>query len=514
MTKVTLAALLAALKLLQGNVDSAEQQLASAKQEIARIDAIIQSQPCTDCAARVGTITELRTALDAGEPEIVLTANVDGDITISKPVTLTSSVPVPTTDMRIEATARLPSIRGRVTIAANGVTIKGVKFLPGIYDVIIQMNRGTRDQLLDSIIIDGEDNGKVKRGVQMNAANAEVRNSQIIGIWKSGQDSQAIAAWDTPGPLRIINNALESASENFMVGGADPVDPTTIPTDITVEGNYFYKRPEWRAYAKGAIGPDGLKRAMAVKNLIEFKFGRKIRARKNIFRGSWTDGQTGFAWLFTTSNQNGTFVNSIVEDVIFEQNEVYDCENGIQVAGYHGVNPSKQGNTYLIRDNLFVISSGRFIQMLNEPRDIVFDHNTIIHYAPSVAVISRGAIRLPDMTQVPGGPILGFRFTNNLTVNGVPSGGAGRNVYGLSADGMHNGKWLTDTTDPLLPGAVVAGNVLAGAAQASGGHSYPATNAFPTIDEFKAGLDPVTYRLVRPDVFAVTTTDGTPVGRR
>jgi hypothetical protein len=44
--------------------------------------------------------------------------------------------------------------------------------------------------------------------------------SHLAGIWRSGQDSQAFAAWDGAGPYTITDNYLEAASETVMFGGA------------------------------------------------------------------------------------------------------------------------------------------------------------------------------------------------------------------------------------------------------------------------------------------------------
>jgi hypothetical protein len=505
-TKAALAALLAALVTLRGDIGHA-------KQQIDQIEAIVPSALSTTCVVEVDTDIELKAALTSGAScgTVVVTRNIVGNFTVYRPLVLTSKVALP--NGRIPLSAPLPSIRGKVTIASSGVTLRGVKFLPGAYDTLIAMKIGTRDITLDRVIVNGEDKGTTKRGVEMNAANAEVKWSQIVGIWKNDQESQGIGLWDTPGPLRIIDNAIEAASESIMLGGADPVDRATIPTNVLIELNDLYKRSAWRAYASGRIGPDGKRRAMRVKNLFEVKFGRDVVFRKNKLKGSWVDAQTGYAILLTVRN-NGTFNNAIIERVTVERNEIRETVQGVQIWGRGYNAPTKQGHTFVIRDNLWVISGNRFLLMSGEPRAVVIDHNTIIHPHNAFTAIARANKMLSDGRVVAAGPFVGFKFTNNLVINGIAQG-TDKNTYGLlttgGADFGKNCQMCGDAA--ILPDAVVTGNVLAGAAQSLGGHSYPSDNAFPTVTQFYAALDPVTYR-VRNGAFAGVSTDGTVVGRR
>ena len=80
-----------------------------------------------------------------------------------------------------------------------------------------------------------------------------------------GQDSQAIAGWNGPGPYTITNNYLEAASENFLLGGADPAIPDLIPSDITFTKNYVTKPLSWRSRTD-----------INVKNLFELKNAQRV----------------------------------------------------------------------------------------------------------------------------------------------------------------------------------------------------------------------------------------------
>ena len=99
---------------------------------------------------------------------------------------------------------------------------------------------------LDRVLISGDPTVGQKRAIAANAINVSILNSDIRDIKAVGQDSQAIAAWNSPGPFVIRNNYLEAAGENILFGGADIMVTGVIPSDITVEDNVLTKNPAWR----------------------------------------------------------------------------------------------------------------------------------------------------------------------------------------------------------------------------------------------------------------------------
>ena len=108
-----------------------------------------------------------------------------------------------------------------------------------------------------------------------------------------GQDSQAIAAWNSPGPFVIRNNYLEAAGENILFGGADIMIAGVVPSDITVEDNVLTKNPAWRGTS------------WTVKNIFELKNARRVVVRRNLMLYNWGGSQTGFAVVFTPRNSSG-----------------------------------------------------------------------------------------------------------------------------------------------------------------------------------------------------------------
>jgi hypothetical protein len=126
----------------------------------------------------------------------------------------------------------------------------------GYYDIIqlgyADSQQTSLDQVpyslvLDRLYIHGDPLLGQKRGIALNSASTDIVNCYISDIKAVGQDTQAIAAMNGPGPYRIENNYLEAAAENFMAGGADPTIANLMPSDITFRYNHLFKPVSWRS---------------------------------------------------------------------------------------------------------------------------------------------------------------------------------------------------------------------------------------------------------------------------
>ena len=338
------------------------------------------------------------------------------------------------------------------------------------------------DIVVDRVYIHGEPGKGSKRGIALNSAATTVANSYISEIKVVGQDSQAIAGWNGPGPFTITNNYLEAAGENLMFGGADPGIPGLVPSDITIDGNYFSKQVSWRS------------ENWSVKNLLELKNARRVTIARNTFEYNWQGGQSGYAIVFTVRNQDGNCPWCQVANVMFEQNVVRHSAAGIVILGYDNIHPSQQTQAIVVRNNLFHDidsknwgGNGYFLLLTGGARDITVDHNTIIQDHASGLVTMDGA------------QVLGFVFTNNV---------AKHNSYGIigTARGMGN-----EAIAAFLPGSEITRNIIAGAAAAR----YPAGNSFPSTAQFEtqfvsyAGGD---YRLIAGSPWRNAGTDGLDLG--
>jgi hypothetical protein len=359
-----------------------------------------------------------------------------------------------------------------------------IEFLPNAFAAsdIITLGDGSSAQnsldsipsdiTLDRVYIHGDPARGQKRGVALNSARTTISNSYISDIKAVGQDSQAVGGWNGPGNYTIQNNYLEASGENIMFGGTDPTILNLVPTHITITGNTMSKPLEWR----------GSK--WEVKNLLELKNAIDVTIDSNVFEHNWLAAQSGYGIVVTGRNQDGGCPWCQVQQVQFTRNVVRGVEAGINILGFDDGHTSRQTNDIAFRNNLFDgVGGGYFLLMTHNPKNIVFDHNTII-----AASKFSGILAMEDSVD-------GFVFTNNITPVGE---------YGMLAAGKGIGN---DAIRTSMPGANITGNVLAGASP----NTYPPGNFFPSVADLQGQVVDVSthdYRLKTSSRWARTGTDG------
>ena len=441
---------------------------------------------------------DLQAAINAAGPGDVLVlqagARYVGPFTLppnpsGPPITIRSSAVLPERRIGPQDAALLPTLASPVAWAildgtnASNWQLDGIAFEPvvdGSGEVILLQD--STNIYLDRLLIVGGVNGQ-KRGIRGNGQKITLTRSYIANIARTSQDSQAFCAWDGAGPYTLTNNYLEAASENVMFGGADSKSPDRIPSDISIEGNYFTKRLEW----KGA--------GLVVKNLFEMKVGRRVTIRGNLFERNWTDGQTGYGILLKVVDQGGTAPWSVLEDVIFEQNTVRDTENGFNILGHDYAKPSGGATRITIRNNLLV-TSGTAFQIGGEVGDLAIDHNTIDQGYTLMSLYKGTVWNAGDAAARPGVyAVEHLTYTNNL---------ARHNTYGVKGQGTAVG---TPSLTAFTLSYVWTNNVLAGGA----GFPYPAVTWFPTVTAYVQSFDS-SYHLVTGSPYIGAATDGKDVG--
>jgi len=348
---------------------------------------------------------------------------------------------------------------------------------------------------LDRVLISGDPTVGQKRGIAANAAYVTIENSDIRHIKAAGQDSQAIAAWNSPGPFAIRNNYLEAAGENVMFGGADISIPGVIPSDITLENNFLTKNPAWRGSS------------WTVKNVLELKNARRVTVRRNVLQYAWGGAQQGFAVVFTPRNSSGVTPWVEVSDVEFSGNIVEHAGSAFNLLGHDDTDISGQLARIVIRDNLVIdvngaawAGTGTLAQIGGEPKDITFDHNTVMHTGNIVTFYS-GTYVNSSGASVTGGPVTGFVFTNNL----LPHNG-----YGIFGSGQAYGN---GTLAYYAPDAVVRRNAMA--TDKATASRYPVDNLFPSLAVFYASFQNAAaqnYQLTAASPFVNAGTDGRNIG--
>jgi hypothetical protein len=383
--------------------------------------------------------------------------------------------------------------------AAHHYQLIGIEIAPAtattfVYD-LVSFGEGGYTQLtlgavphhliLDRCYIHPYPEQSLKRGIALNSASTEILSSYIAGFKAVGQDSQAIAGWNGPGPYRIINNYLEAAGENVMFGGSPSAIPNLVPSDIEIRRNHFFKPFTWM------IGhPTYAGTPWSVKNLFELKTGRRVVIDGNVFENNWAHSQSGFAILFNTINDTGSWAR--IEDITFTNNIVRHSGQGFNIRGHDAI--GSQASRITIRNNLFDdINSvkwggdGRLFQIGEGVIDIVINHNTAIHNALVVSAY--------------GLPSSGFVYTNNLTRH---------NAYGVFGDGGYIG---TAALNQYYPGWTFTHNVLAQLPSDVSSAQYPANNLFPSsFNALFVNAANGNYRLAQNSPFRGGATDKKDIG--
>ena len=255
---------------------------------------------------------------------------------------------------------------------------------------------GVKGQPLpDSITIDrcylhGSPTQDVREGVIANGTNVAVIDSYISDIHQNVFDSQAILAFLTPGPLKIVNNYLSATTENVMIGGAGGSDNPYVPSDIEIRNNYLFKPLEW-AQVGITIPP---KNQWATKNHLEFKSGRRVLVDGNLLENNWKSAQMGFSILLTVrTGQSGDV--AVVDDITITNNILKNVTSGFSTlfsdyscgtAAYAKcTNPGETkrikvyNNLVLFRDpNVIGGARNTGIQIAANSTDFVFQHNTMV----------------------------------------------------------------------------------------------------------------------------------------
>ena len=154
------------------------------------------------------------------------------------------------------------------------------------------------DLIFDRCYVHSSGLNRARRGVALNSAETSIINSHISGFAGAGDETQAIAGWNGPGPFHLVNNYLEGAGEVVLIGGADPAVPNLVPSDIEIRRNYLRKPKEWMGRA-------------TIKGTLELKNARRVVIEGNLIESEILTT----AMVLTVRNQGGKAPWSTIEDV-------------------------------------------------------------------------------------------------------------------------------------------------------------------------------------------------------
>jgi hypothetical protein len=193
-----------------------------------------------------------------------------------------------------------------------------------------------------------------------------------------------------------------------------------------------------------------------VKNLLEFKYGKNLTARRVLAVNNWRAAQDGIALLlnYTTNGrcpQCGNLENVLIEDLV-----MLNVAGGISFQGYAWARNShtagKLRNVTIRNSYLHLSAPGRTLQIANVDgrHDIRIERSTFVNSGHTWLTGSFGYAWRDTETRVRGGPMEGLWLVDNVF--------AANGRYGITApDGRHYGSGIDVFVGADLQ---IAGNVL------------------------------------------------------
>jgi hypothetical protein len=189
---------------------------------------------------------------------------------------------------------------------------------PNVND-LVTLKHGTSGVTLRDLILRGE--GSTKRGISNQAAGTVLERVEVRNICREGQETQAIAMWDSPGPLTATDCYFEGGALCFLAGGSTPTIPNTIATGLTFRRCTFSRPLEWREHG------------YACKNSFELKCAKDVLVEDCEISNVWAQGQSGYAIQLTPSQYGGS-PETTVENVTFKNCHIHDAGGGVNALGY------------------------------------------------------------------------------------------------------------------------------------------------------------------------------------
>jgi PKD repeat protein len=294
--------------------------------------------------------------------------------------------------------------------------------------------------IFDRILIDG--NGtETNRAFSPNGRSFSLLNSSILDIKAIGYESKAIGQWRGNGPLAVVNNRLEAASINSLIGGATVTSSDEILHGYEFRSNYVWKSPDW-------VVSDGVGKGYAVKNLFELKCGFYVAAVGNIFENNYADGQSGEAVLMKSAAQpNESNVFAEVSGVDFRNNKILNTRAGFSVVGVQStIAPHPPDANHIFFTNNFWQERGDRGNLILTPDYFEINHNTFTRLDVKSQWVAI------EQASPGGGPHLGkgLKILNSLTFDGLY--GSIFSSYGVGVLALNYGFAFWDVRGNYFPG--------------------------------------------------------------
>lgn len=420
-------------------------QLAIARGALEAIDAGLSAPPAAVISVTAGQSLQaaIETAVAAGGgtieaeagmyPSFQLRGRIGGGVITIRPKGWQQATGVRVAAQTPVVIAPSTTVGIGCDLGASGYLLQGLSVSsPGINGTMIALaNQAMRvEDLPTGIALVGcwlDGGNACKRGVDAGGAGITILDSRIFGVFKVGQDTQAIGGAQGCGPFGIDNNYLSASTETLMFGGDDPRIAGLIPSDITITRNTLTKDPAWQATK------------LTVKNTLELKNAQRVLIEGNIIERSWQDGQVGFLVVFGVRNQSGGAPWSTVRDVEMRYNVCRHGNQGLELLGLDDIKdsagvmrPSARMQHINIHDNLFydLAAAGygvgsKFAMFVNNgPIDARLVHNTFSGPVSVGLALSSGPSKVPAAGLIVRDSIIpegGYGIKADAVVEGLPS---------------------------------------------------------------------------------------------
>lgn len=309
-----------------------------------------------------------------------------------------------------------------------------------------------RNVSIRQVLIQGDRSYGQKRGIAANGRDIDIRQVWCEEVFIAGQDAQCIAGWNGGHRVSVRHSYLAAGAENLLIGGAPIASPEMEPRDWTIEDVILHKPLRWQQ--------DGANRQ--VKNLLEFKQGKNITARRILAVNNWRAAQDGTGLLIHYTTNGRCRACGGLENVLVEDFVMLNTDGGVSLQGYSWArsshNDRKLRGVTLRNVYLRLSGSGRNILISNVQgaHDIRIERSTFIHSSNSWLSGLYGFVWPDQETRTRGGPMSGLWLVDNvITENGR---------YGITApEGDHYGSGVGTFVARDLQ---IAGNVLGDAPSA------------------------------------------------
>lgn len=396
-----------------------------------------------------------------------------------------------------------------------------------VHNLVSRQNQGAADHVIfDRSWLHGTAQDETQRGIMLSGTSyAAVVDSYFSDFhcvsWGDCTDSQAIGGGMgdlASGPLKIVDNFLEAAGENILLGGGEA---TTTPADIEIRFNHMFKPMSWKQGQPGYVG--GVNgNPFIVKNLFELKNAQRVLLEGNILENNWGGfTQHGSAVLLTPKNQDSGTANVCplcqVTDVTIRYGTISHAGGAFQIAnGDSRGAVALAGERYSIHDLIVddldatkYNGYGNFAQVSMGKKAPVLQSVTINH----VTALQTGVmLNLGDDISV--NPVMNnFVFTNNIVNAGpVPTetvGGGPTNCAYYSAPLTSLGRCFEPYT--FSNNAIIATPAEYPPSKYPPGNFFPANSSAAQFVNYNNG-NGGNYQLVSTSPYRNAGTDGKDLG--